>query len=176
MTTGNTFPRKSIEVATDWWVAQLQGEAVQDNGDETQSSFVRLMTLMSKPVSDEWLAAFRENLILEVEKEFNQYPNTSRVRLDNDYNPLGALAEAKDAADRITGEKVLDSRFPMKTSMSIYPDGRVTVSNGYHAESKLLTDGTTVYQQEPVEQKPPNAESLDMLIKLMDFINEAKNR
>ncbi len=111
-----------FEKAVNWWCEKLRGNAPHSNGDSSLPSIMACIMADrgTKPVTDEQIAVFKEELM----KELEQSQDSFGISLECDYGPCRML----DAAAQKAGINVLN--FPFKTGMEIR-DGKVRVSDGY---------------------------------------------
>lgn len=123
--------------AAEWWARQVGSPTFKmDHDDATGENRFRadmasvMMTMLAErhPVTEEQGQRFVEELAARVDVELAL---TGRAWLRVDYRPNLMLAEAAEAAG------VHHSRFPIKSSTSVYPD-HVTARLGYGAPSLLV--------------------------------------
>lgn len=111
-----------IQKAVNWWSDKLRSNSPHSNGDTGLASVMACIIADrgTKPVSDEQIAIFKE----ELTKSLEEHRADSWISLDCDYGPCRML----DAAAQKAGINVLN--FPFKTGMEIR-EGKVRVSDGY---------------------------------------------
>ena len=129
---------EQIEKAIEWWANAivrpvfdgLSNKERQDPRNEGYQMAEMLATVTHKEPTSEQLEAFKVALRNNLEDD-DYIPQRG---LHVDYGPdLTLGSAAKDA-----GINVSTTRFPWKTNMWFYGDGRVGVSAGYRAPTEYL--------------------------------------
>lgn len=116
--------------AAKWWASQLRNGAKLDNGDDSDAGAMTFMmaSIAQQTFSDEQVDKFESELTKAITggKKNYSYPDGMMIIfVDYHADPIF------DEAAKVAGFELGMSDLPWKTTMWIYPDGKVEVAEGY---------------------------------------------